>query len=329
MTYYPKRKEIFIKGGNKMKKIVVISTFMTLAVGVMPSSYSAHPQSGTSKQQVVVTEAPAEVAKSPWSGKVTLDMEKGVQKKPRETLENLTTVDIGRVLFEDVKLSVRGQWENVFQSVEGKKGADRYVTAWDPSVSLNKGSLLELAGVKVGGELRSFIPATYASRGEGVDRNPHLGLYRVQITTAKEVGAWSFSTLHRAGHYNYQSGSRSVTDEDGSIKVKLNPRFLILNEVAIANKITDIFSISSLVDFITKEGRDISEEAFVGPAGTRLEWTTTLDVEPMKNLALSAGVTLTAPEQTLSRYFKDGEKNRSQSRLDNTKGVLSVSYKFL
>ena len=312
-----------------MKKMVVISTFMVMAVGVMPSSYSAHPQSGTSKQQVVVTETPAAVAKSPWSGKVTLDMERAVQKKPREAMENLTTLDIGRVLFQDVKLGVRGQWANVFQSTEKKEGSERYLSPWDPSVSLSKGSLLEVAGVKIGGELRGFIPATYASRGDGVDRNPHLGYYRSQITTAKEVGAWSFSTLHRVTHYNYNSGSKSVTDEDGSIKVSPNKRFGFLNEIAVANKINDMFSISSLVDFITVEGRRTSEEAFKGPSGTNLEWTTTLDAEPMKSLSVSAGVTLTAPEQTVSRYFQDGEKTSSQSRLDNTKGVLTISYSFL
>ncbi len=301
-----------------MKKMVVISTFIIMAVGVMPLSYSAHPQSGTSKQQVVVTEAPAAVVKSPWSGKVSLDMERGAQKKLRETMENVTTVDIGRILFQDVKLGLRGQWANVFQSTEGKEGADRYLTPWDPSVSLSKGSVLELGGVNVGGELRVFIPATYASRADGVGRNPHLGFYRYQLTAAKEIGAWSFSALHRIVHYNYQQALNA--------KGASNKRFAMLNELAIARKITDMFSLSSLVDFVTVEGRDISKEAFVG---TGLEWTTTIDAEPMKNLAVSAGVTLAAPEQTVSRYFQDGEKTRSQSRLDNTKGVLSVSYTFL
>ena len=302
-----------------MKKVVVISTFMTLAVGVMPLSYSAHPQSGTSKQQVAVTEAPA-IVKSPWSGKVTLEMERAAQKKLRETLENLTTVDVGRVLFQDVKLGVRGQLLNVFQSAEGKEGSDRYLSPWDPSVSLSKGSLLEVAGVKIGGELRSFIPATYASRADDADRNPHLGFYHAQLVTAKEVGAWSFSTLHRATHYNFQ---RALNAKNES-----NPRFRWLNEVAVACKVHELFSISSLVDFLTYETRKTSEQTL---PNTRLEWTTTVDAEPMKKLSVSAGVTLTAPEQTLHRYFQSEEpgKTRAQTRLDNTKGVLSISYSFL
>ncbi|MBI3018556.1 MAG: hypothetical protein HYY61_01490 [Deltaproteobacteria bacterium] len=296
-----------------MKKISVISIFMIMAVGVMPSSYSAHPQSGTSKQQVVVTEAPAAVAKSPWSGRVTLEMGRAFQKKPRETMENITTVDVGRVLINDVKLSMRAQWRNVFQSDEGKEGSDRYLTPWDPSVALSKGSLLEVAGVKIGGELRSFIPATYVSRADGVDRNPHLGFYHSQITTMKEVGAWSFSTLHRVTHYNFQ---RALNEDN-----KSNARFRWLNEVAVACKVSELFSISSLVDFLTYETRKTSAEAL---PNTRLEWTSTVDAEPMKNLSVSAGVTLTAPEQTLSRYFEN-----AQSRLGNTQGVLTISYSFL
>lgn len=291
---------------------------MIAVLGVMPSSYSAHPQSGTSKQQVV-TEAPASaVAKSPWSGKVILDMERTSQKKLREATTATTTLDIGRVLFGDVKLGVRGYWNNTFISAEGKQGADRYLSPEDPSVSLSKGSLLEVAGIKIGGELRSFIPATYASRADGIDRNPHLGFYHSQLVTAKEVGAWSFSTLHRVTHYNFQ---RALNAEN-----KPNPRFRLLNEVAVACKVSELFSISSLVDFLTYETRKTSDPAL---PNTRLEWTSTIDAEPMKNLAVSAGVTLTAPEQTLSRYFQEGEKTRSQSRLDNTKGVLSISYTFL
>ncbi|MBI2646235.1 MAG: hypothetical protein HYW85_04275, partial [Deltaproteobacteria bacterium] len=160
--------------------------------------------------------------------------------------------------------------------------------------------------------------ATYASRADGIDRNPHLGFYHSQLVTAKEVGAWSFSTLHRITHYNYQ---RALNAEN-----KPNARFRWLNEVAVANKITDMFSISSLVDFLTYETRKTSAEAL---PNTRLEWTTTLDAEPMKNLAVSAGVTLTAPEQTLNRYSQEAGKTRAQSRLDNTKGILSVSYTFL
>lgn len=305
-----------------MKKTVMISTFVIMGLGAMPLSYSAHPQSKTSKQQVqqIVVAAPASaVAKSPWSGRVTLDMERAVMQKPLDALSNKTTVDIGRVLFGDVSLGVRGQWKNSFSATEEKQGSDRYLTPLDPSVSLSKGSLLEVAGVKIGGALRAFIPATYASRADGIDRNPHLGFYRYEVTAAKEIGAWSLSALHRITQYNYQ---RAL-----DVKSQVNGRFGMLNEVAAGYKLNSVVSISSLLDFATKVGRHISKETF--PDDTGLDWTTSLDMEPVKNLAVSAGITFSAPEQTLARYFQDGEKTRAQSRLDNTKGGLTVVYTFL
>ncbi|HBQ21215.1 MAG: hypothetical protein A2Z91_00300 [Deltaproteobacteria bacterium GWA2_38_16] len=304
-----------------MKKYVVFSFLMI--VGLVSSSvYALHPGSTTSKEQPVAPQASAPVAtsqaavpevKSPWSGSVKIEMERSTDKKPLAALKNRTSVTLGRTLFDDVSVNLAILLDNKFTADTAKQGVNRYFTTKDPLLYVSKGKVAEVLGINISAApFQVWLPITENSRRNGDERNPHNGIYRSAILLTKDIGAWSLASLNRVSYFNY----RRQFSADGSE----NARFGMLNELAASYKLSEVVALSSVVDFVSVESRDLGKTAL----DSTLEWSPSLDLTPAQNLEVSLGVTLTAPNKTPRRYWESAE-----SRIANTSSGLVVSYKFL
>lgn len=297
-----------MKGRKEMKKQVILGIFMVSVSLVAGAVYAAHPDSPTSAQQVVAK--PVDSAKSLWSGKVLVEMERARIGTGLTALSNATTLFIGRKLNDNVSLTVAEQVANSFKADKTKIGAERYLTVSDPVLILGNSNLFEVAGIKGSGDLRVALPLTEMSRQNRDDRNPHNGIYRYTLNASKAIDRWTLSASSIFRFYNF----RSVNNEEG----KLNNRYKTVHELALNYKLDDMFSVTSLVDLINSQSRVTYAKT------SSAEWATSLDVEAAQNLSASLGLTLTLPNQSIMQYARD-----DQSKMENSKAGLTVSYQFL
>lgn len=290
------------------KQLVILTVALLLGTPSLFAEEVAQEQSG----QAVVTKAPAK--KGPWSGSLSVNVERTSTDKPLKGTSATTAVKIGRKLTDLVSLAFSWPFENKFVANTAKTGVQQYVTLKDPSLSLSRSDLFDLSGVKGKGSLGVSLPVVDTLLVDALQRatekNPHRGIYNYRLSAEKAIDHWTLSVTHGLTWFNYENAV--------NLKEKLNNRYALSNTLGVSYKLTDAVSLASSVESSRLEKRRSMETEY------SLGWENSVSVEPLAGLSLSAALKISAPNESIRKAFSSDE-----NRLKNTSFGFSASYSFL
>ena len=297
-----------------MKKLfILISVVSLFGSGVL---FAEHPASESSQ----ASQVEAEVVKSPWSASVMVELGRDIVGKAASATSNTTYFNVGRSLWGDVGLKATVPVDNAFSPNEENSNIDRYFTLKDPYLTLSKKELLNVSDISVTGYVRSYLPVTENSAHRGRNRNPNMGAYRSLVSASKELGAWTLSATNLVQRYTYLL-AENVSKTTATVRA-MNPRWVIVNEVAVDYKVNNTLTLGTYVDFYNYFVRS-ADQASTNDKNS-LEAVLKADLSLVDKLSTTLEAIFKAPNQNLSKWNESAD-----ARLKNTSLLLTLNYSLL